>query len=400
MTEAIDVAVVGGGIVGVATAHTLLERNPSLRATVIEKEAAVGQHQTGHNSGVIHSGVYYRPSSAKARLCLEGRRLLIEYCESRGIPTPLTGKLIVATHPKELPALLSIRERASENGISNVTPLTSKEIQEREPEVRGLAALEVASTRIVDYREVVRAMARDLSERGAGLLLSAPVQSVEREGEFTVVRTTRGDVRTRYLINCAGLHADRIARLAGLDPQIQIVPFRGEFYTVHPDRGLQLSHLIYPVPDPTLPFLGVHLTLTVRGEITAGPNAVLGGAREGYGRSTLSWHDAAEMAFYPGFWRMARRFWRTGVYEEFRSLSRDQYLHDVRRLVPRLEPHDLVAGQTGVRAQAVGRDGRLVDDFVFGAGRQSLHVLNAPSPAATSSFAIANEIIQQVPALR
>jgi L-2-hydroxyglutarate oxidase LhgO len=397
MAETFDVAIVGGGIVGLATARALLARSPTSRILVLEKEAAVGRHQTGHNSGVLHSGVYYRPGSAKARLCLRGRSLLLDYCDAKGIPYRLTGKLIVATRTEELPALQTIRERAIANAVPGVVSLTSQEIQNLEPEVRGIAGLEVPTTGIVDFIEVAQALARDVTAAGAVLLPSTALRSIERNGAHLLLRTGRGDVQTRFLANCAGLHADRIARLAGLNPQIQIIPFRGEFYWVRPESKLSLEHLIYPVPNPALPFLGVHLTLTIHGRIEAGPNAVLALAREGYNRATLNWGDMVELATFPGLWRMARRFWRVALYEQYRSVNRDQYSRDLRRLVPSLASDSLQAGGAGVRAQAVDRMGRLVDDFIFESGPKSLHVINAPSPAATSSLAIAEEIARAVP---
>jgi (S)-2-hydroxyglutarate dehydrogenase len=397
MANRFDVAIVGAGIVGLATAYKLVTRSPSTRVVVIEKESAVAKHQTGHNSGVIHSGAYYRPGSAKARLCARGRSLLIDYCDATGISHRLTGKLIVATSSGELPALDKIRERALENGVPGVTVLTGDEIRNLEPEVRGVGGLSVPSAEIVDYKEVARSIATRVAAAGGSILLSAGVQSIGRENGELLLRTSGGDVRTRFLVNCAGLYADRVARLAGVAPRVQIIPFRGEYFWIRPERHLQLEHLIYPVPDPDLPFLGVHLTLTMGGQIEAGPNAVLAWAREGYVRSHIQLGEMTEMATYPGFWAMSRKFWRVGLYEQFRSLSRSQYSHDLRRLVPSLAPEDLQPGGAGVRAQAVDRNGKLVDDFIFESAPGSLHVLNAPSPAATSSLAIAEEIVASIP---
>jgi (S)-2-hydroxyglutarate dehydrogenase len=399
MSEKVDVAIVGAGIVGLATALTLLQQRPNARVTVIDKEPEVGQHQTGHNSGVIHSGVYYRPGSAKARMCLRGRQLLIDYCGAKGIPVQRTGKLVVATEAAELPALDAIRERAIQNEVSGVTPLGPEQIRESEPEVRGLRALDVPTTSIVDYRQVVRAMAADIAERGGSVMLTSHLSSIERDGPSVLTRTSNEDVRSGFLVNCAGLHSDRIARLAGMKPSVQIIPFRGEFYNIRPSRALELHRLIYPVPNPALPFLGVHLTLTMRGTITAGPNAVLAGGREAYSRFGLTGVDTAEMITFPGFWRMSRQFWQVGLYEQFRSLSRRQYATDLQKFVPNLSPDDLESGTSGIRAQAVDIHGTLMDDFVFESGPSSLHVLNAPSPAATSSLAIAEEIVRKVPTL-
>jgi L-2-hydroxyglutarate oxidase len=396
MSEDADLAIVGGGIVGLATAYTLLAGSPTLRIVVLEKEEGVGRHQTGHNSGVIHSGVYYRPCSAKARLCGRGRKLLIDYCDAKNIPHRKTGKLIVATRSEEIPALRAIQERAIANGVPGVVALSSIEIRAVEPEVRGLSALSVPTAEIVDYGEVVRSLAHDVGDRGGALSLNSALRGVEHQGDRLILRTDGGDVRTRFLVNCAGLQADRVARLAGVDPGVQIIPFRGEFYWIRPERQLQLEHLLYPVPDPALPFLGVHLTLTIHGGIEAGPNAVLAWAREGYLRTTIRWSDMAEMATFPGFWPMARRFWRVGLYEQYRSMSRRQYASDLGQMVPSITAGDLRRGGAGVRAQAVDRAGHLLDDFVIQTGPRSLHVLNAPSPAATSSLAIAEEIVATV----
>jgi L-2-hydroxyglutarate oxidase len=398
MSEDLDLVIVGGGIVGLATAYTVLSRSPNARIALIEKEAGVALHQTGHNSGVIHSGAYYRPGSAKARLCLRGRELLINYLDAHGIPHRRTGKLIVATRPSELPALNTIRERAAANGVPGVAPLTSEEIRGLEPEIRGVAGLTVPTAEIVDYGAVARSLAREITDRGAALHLSTSIQAIERKGDLVVIRTDGEEVRTRFLVNCAGLYSDRVARLAGVRPKVQIIPFRGEYFWIRPERHLDLSRLIYPVPDPALPFLGVHLTLTIGGRIEAGPNAVLAWAREGYTRSTVRWDEMAELATYPGFWAMTRKFWKVGLYEQYRSLSRDQYSRDLGLLAPSLTADDLQPGGAGVRAQAVDRRGTLMDDFVFESVPGSLHVLNAPSPAATSSLAIAEDILRSVPA--
>jgi L-2-hydroxyglutarate oxidase len=397
MSGDLDLVIVGGGIVGLATAYTVLRRAPGAHVALLEKEAAVGLHQTGHNSGVIHSGAYYRPGSAKARLCLRGRALMIDYLDAHGIPHRRTGKLIVATRPSELLALNTIRERASANGVPGVDPLTSEEIRRLEPEVRGIAGLTVPTAEIVDYREVARSLAREVTDRGGELRVSSPVLAIERDEDTLAIQTSGGEVRTRFLVNCAGLHSDRVARLAGVRPRVQIIPFRGEYFWVRPERNLELSRLIYPVPDPALPFLGVHLTLTMEGRIEAGPNAVLAWAREGYTRGKVGWWDMTELATYPGFWAMSRKFWKVGAYEQFRSLSRSQYAHDLGRLAPTLSANDLQSGGSGVRAQAVDRAGNLADDFIFESAPGSLHVLNAPSPAATSSLAIAEEILRAVP---
>jgi (S)-2-hydroxyglutarate dehydrogenase len=397
MPKEFDLVIVGAGIVGLATAYTALARSPGARVALLEKEVAAGRHQTGHNSGVIHSGAYYRPGSAKARLCLRGRDLLIAYLDAHGIPHRRTGKLIVASHSSELPALQTIRERAAANGVPGVAPLSSEEIRALEPEVRGVAGLTVPTAEIVDYKEVARSLAEEVVRRGGELRLSVSIRSIEKEDDGVRVRTDGDELRTRFLVNCAGLYSDRVARLAGVRPRVQIIPFRGEYFWIRSERNLNLSRLIYPVPNPALPFLGVHLTLTIGGKIEAGPNAVLAWAREGYTRSKVRWDEMVELATYPGFWAMTRKFWKVGVYEQYRSLSRDQYSRDLGRLVPSLTSKDLEPGGAGVRAQAVDGKGSLVDDFVYESAPGSLHVLNAPSPAATSSLAIAEDILRSIP---
>ncbi len=399
MTERDDVVVVGGGIVGLATAWTVAQQRSEARVTVLEKEAAVGAHQTGHNSGVIHSGAYYRPGSVKARTCRRGRELLLKFLAERRLPYRIVGKLIVAAAPAELPALEQIRRRAEKNGVAGVRLVTADELRTLEPEVAGVAALEVPTAGITDYAEVARALARDLSTRGHLVRVGAEVTGVTADRDGVTVRLADGGtVRARYLINCAGLDSDRVARCSGLDPPVRIVPFRGEYYWVRAARRLGLTRLIYPVPDPGLPFLGVHLTLTITGRIEAGPNAVLALAREGYRRGTISLRDLWETASWPGSVRLARRLFGTGSYEFLRSRSRGWFARDLARLVPSLTADDLEPGGAGVRAQAVDRRGALVDDFVIVNGPRMTHVLNAPSPAATSSFGLAEEIVRGLPA--
>jgi (S)-2-hydroxyglutarate dehydrogenase len=392
-----DVVIVGGGIVGLATAHALLLDRPGLDVLLLDKEDRVMQHQSGHNSGVIHSGVYYRPGSKKAAACFQGRRQLIDFCEAHGIAYRICGKLIVATSEAELPRLRTIGERAVQNGVSDTRWLDAAEIRAREPAVAGIAAIEVPSAGIVDYKEVGRVLAESVASRGGRIQTRSPVREVHPSGGSVRLETTQGEVETRFLVNCAGLQSDRLARQAGLLPSVQIVPFRGEYFWLRPERAPPLQRLIYPVPDPSLPFLGVHLTLSLSGRVEAGPNAVLALSREGYRRTTVRVGDLAETLAFPGFWAMARQHWRTGLYENFRSLDRRQFARDLSRLVPSLGPDALGTPGSGVRAQAVARDGRLVDDFVIERGPASIHVLNAPSPAATSSFAIGSEIVSQIP---
>jgi L-2-hydroxyglutarate oxidase LhgO len=389
----VGLVVVGGGIVGLATALALTERYPGLGVTVLEKEAEVGAHQTGHNSGVIHDGIYYRPGSLKARLCIEGARRLYAFCEALGLPHARCGKVIVATTPEEVKRLEALHERGRQNGVPGLRRIGPEELRDLEPYAAGLRALHSPAAGIVDYRTVARAMAAALQERGARVMTGARVLGIRREcGEGYLLETVAGDLRARFLVNCAGLYADRVARMAGAEPGVRIIPFRGEYYTLKPDRRHLVRALIYPVPDPGLPFLGVHFTRTVHGEVEAGPNAVLALAREGYSRGRVRPDELWEALTYSGFRALARRHWRLGMYEVYRSISRRAFACSLQRLVPALRTEDLVPGGSGVRAQAVTPDGRLVDDFHVVQGPGALHVLNAPSPAATASLAIGEHL--------
>lgn len=391
MTVAADVAVIGGGIVGMATAMTLT-RGGTTRVTVLEAEDRLAAHQTGHNSGVIHSGIYYKPGSAKARNCTEGRELLYRFCAENDIPHERCGKLIVATSAAELPALDEIARRGRANGLAGLRRLRAEELREYEPHVRGVAGVHVPDTGIVDFTAVTLAYARAVREAGGVVRTGARLLAVRRDGNGLALETTAGEFRARHLVNCAGLQSDRVARLCGIDPGVQIVPFRGEYYELAPGRTHLVRNLIYPVPDPRLPFLGVHFTRMIHGGVEAGPNAVLAFRREGYRMWQASGRDLAELAGSRGFWRMARRFWRTGVEEFYRSLSRRAFWLALRRLVPEVGFHDLVRAGAGVRAQAVTPDGRLVDDFHIRGTDRMIHVLNAPSPAATASISIGRSI--------
>ncbi|UCM88797.1 L-2-hydroxyglutarate oxidase [Streptomyces marincola] len=383
-----DVLVIGGGIVGLSTARALRAARPGLRVTVLEKEAAPGRHQTGRNSGVIHSGVYYRPGSRKARFAVRGAAELVAFCAERGIPHAVPGKLIVATEPAELPRLHELAQRARRNGVP-VHELGPAQIQEYEPAVRGIAALRVETTGQCDFGAVARELARDVTVR-----TSAEVVAVDRRrGRGVAVRTARGEVvRARAMVNCAGLYSDRIARLAGDEPGLRIVPFRGEFYRLRPERSWLVRGLVYPVPDPAFPFLGVHLTAGRDGEVHIGPNAVPALAREGYDWRTVRVRELAATAAYAGVWRMARRHWRYGAGELRRSLSRRAFTTAVRRLLPEVREEDLLPARAGVRAQAVRADGTLADDFEIAEAPHTVHVLNAPSPAATACLPIGREV--------
>lgn len=382
-----DVLVIGGGIVGLSTAHALARLAPGTRVVVLEKEDGPARHQTGRNSGVIHSGIYYKPGSLKARFAVRGAAEMVKFCAEHGIPHEVTGKLIVATGRDELPRLHALVQRGRENGIP-VRELGPTQIAEYEPEVRGLAAIHVGTTGIVDYGRVTRQLAES---SGAEIVYGGAVDLISRRASGVAVRTTTGlVVRSRVLVNCAGLQCDRIARLAGDDPGMRIVPFRGEYYDLA--RPELVRGLVYPVPDPAFPFLGVHLTRGIGGGVHVGPNAVPALAREGYGWGIVRPRDLADELAWPGSWRMAARHWRYGAGEIRRSVSKPAFLEAVRRLLPAVTAADLVASAAGVRAQAVLRDGTLVDDFLIREAPRTVHVLNAPSPAATASLPIGREI--------
>ena len=358
---------------------------------VLEAEARVAAHQTGHNSGVIHSGLYYKPGSLKSRTCRAGLAAMYRFCAEEGIPHRRCGKLVVAVTSEELPRLAALEERGRANGVI-VRRLSAEEIKEHEPQVFGLAGLWVADTGVVDYSLVTQALARRLGKLGGEVLLRHRVESIVRRGRETTILTNKGEVATSLLVNCAGLQSDRIARMTGVEPGVRIVPFRGEYYTLSGDRSGLVRGLIYPVPDPTLPFLGVHFTRGIDDVVEAGPNAVLALKREGYTKRDISPKDVADLLSFPGFWRMVGNQWRTGVDEMLRSFSKRRFLTSLQKLLPALTEADIVPGGSGVRAQAVGGDGRLVDDFYIQSAPGMIHVLNAPSPAATASLAIGNEV--------
>jgi L-2-hydroxyglutarate oxidase len=387
--------VIGGGIVGLAVARQLLLDQPGAQVTVVEKEDRPGVHQTGHNSGVLHAGVYYPPGSLKARLCRAGVAQMIDFCEQHDIRYVITGKLIVATEAGQLDRLRVLEERARSNGIT-VRMVTAHEARELEPQVACVGALHVPSTGIVDFGQVARALARQIAAAGGEVRLGAQVTAIT--GDTAV--TTAGDVRYDALVNCAGLYADRVAALAGVDPPAQIVPFRGEYAQLKPDRSGLVRGLIYPVPDPRFPFLGVHLTRMIDGTVHAGPNAVLALAREGYSWGRIRPGELAQSLAYPGLRKLARKHLRYGLGEMARSLSRRRFADSVAQLVPQITRADLEPAGAGVRAQAVRPDGSLVDDFLIVRAPRQIHVLNAPSPAATSSLAIARHIVGEMAATR
>jgi L-2-hydroxyglutarate oxidase len=387
----LDVTVVGAGAVGLATAMALLAARP-MRLAVLEAGDRVAPHQTGHNSGVIHSGLYYKPGSLKAMLCVSGRLALERFCAERGVPYERCGKVVVALSSDEVPRLRALEERGRANGLAGVRRLDRDALRALEPHADGLEALHVPETGIVDFAAVARAYADVVRERGGEVRLGVRLISAHTDGGALVLETTAGVVRTRVLVACTGLQADRVARRCGLDPGVRIVPFRGEYLELAPERRHLVHHLIYPVPDPRFPFLGVHLTRMITGAVEAGPNAVLALAREGYRRTDVSAADALEMAAWPGLWRLIARHGARGVMESWRSLDRDTFVRAVRRLVPDLRPEDLRPGGSGVRAQALAPDGALVDDFHLVEAPRMVHVLNAPSPAATAGLAIGRHV--------
>lgn len=395
-----DYVVVGGGIVGLSTAMTLLQERPGASLVLLEKEEALGRHQTGHNSGVIHAGVYYAPGSLKARLCAAGARRTREFCDEHGIPYRDTGKLIVATSPAELTRMDALFERARSNGLP-VERIDARELARREPHVTGLGAIHSPTTGIVDYTQICRRMACVIADLGGEIHLGATVTDITESSNDVRVDSTSGGqenepLRAGHLIVCGGIQADRLARAAGLDIDFRMVPFRGEYYRLPASRADIVNTLIYPVPDPELPFLGVHLTLMMDGGVTVGPNAVLGWAREGYPKFSVHPADVVDFLRYPGFWKFARRELRTGVAEQWNSLHKPGYLGLVRKYCPQLTVADLGPEPAGIRAQAIRNDGTTVDDFLFYETPRMLHVCNAPSPAATSALPIGDLIAQKV----
>jgi L-2-hydroxyglutarate oxidase len=394
-----DVVVVGAGILGLATARRLLLDRPALRLAVVEKEAAIAAHQTGHNSGVVHSGIYYKPGSLKARLCVAGKAALERYVAERGLAYERCGKLIVALEESELPRLEELERRASANGVGGLRVLDAAALRELEPNVVGIRALHAPETAIVDYREVAASFAADVRDLGGELLLGAAVTGLEERTGHVVLATARATIEAKALVACAGLQSDRLAALGGTRPPVRIVPFRGDYYTLRPDARALVNGLVYPVPDPAFPFLGVHFTKTVDGRVIAGPNAVLALARERYRRSSVRPRDVASTLAYPGFWRLARRHYRFGAAELRRDLVKRAFVRDMQRYVPAVGTADVDFGPSGIRAQAVARDGTLADDFVLERTGRCLHVLNAPSPAATASLAIADHLAAEADAL-
>lgn len=394
MDQSYNLAIIGGGIVGLSVAMELTRAMPHLRLLLLEKENALAQHQTGHNSGVIHSGIYYKPGSIKARTCVEGAAAMVSFCREHGIPYRICGKVIVAATPDEVPGLEELKRRGEVNGISGLRVLTPEELRDIEPHCNGVRALHVPVTGITDYVAVSEKYAELARARGADIRTACAVHGVVAKDGGIVLETNGGPWRTRFAINCAGLHSDRVSYMAGNNPKVRIVPFRGEYYDVIPERQHLVRTLIYPVPDPRFPFLGVHFTTRIHGGVDAGPNAVLAFKREGYRKHDFNLRDAFSSLTFPGFWRMARKYWRMGLDETFRASNKKCFTKALQKLVPEIQEQDLVPGGSGVRAQALQLDGSMVDDFQFVAGPQMLHVLNVPSPAATASIPIGKAIVK------
>lgn len=389
-----DIIIVGGGIVGLATALKLLQKNPDLKVMVIEKEKELARHQTGNNSGVIHSGLYYKPGSLKARNCIHGYDLLIRFCQEHSIPYELCGKVVVATSEEELPLLNNLFQRGEQNGLTGFRMLTAEALREYEPHVSGLAGFFVPQTGIVDYRMVAGRYGEVIRRQGGEIRLGEKVLNIIPErGQVSVV-TDQTTYSTRILINCAGLYSDKIARLATPEIDVRIIPFRGEYYKLRKEREYLVKNLIYPVPDPNFPFLGVHFTRMMRGGVEAGPNAVLAFSREGYRKSDIRVGELTETLAWPGFRKVAAKYWKTGLGEMYRSFSKAAFTRALQKLIPEVREDDLVEGGAGVRAQACDRTGGLVDDFLIFEEEQLVNVCNAPSPAATSSLSIGESVAE------
>ncbi len=391
-----DLLIIGGGIVGLATALNAVTRFADIRVTVLEKEPQVAAHQTGHNSGVIHSGIYYRTGSLKAKNCVAGAASMKRFCREHNIPFEQCGKLVVATSAEELPRLEQLHQRGNANGVEGLRMLERDEFREIEPHCDGLKALHVPSTGIVDYVAVAGKYVELIERAGGEIVCQAKVIGFRRDGEANIVESTAGAFRAAYVINCAGLYSDQIARLAGADLDLQIIPFRGEYYEIRRERRHLVKNLIYPVPDPRFPFLGVHFTRRVNGSVEAGPNALLAMRREGYTGAGPNLREATEIVLYDGFWKMARKYWRMGAAEQFRSLVKSAFANALRKMIPELTEADLAPGGSGVRAQAVDRQGNLLDDFHFVHAPGMIHVCNVPSPAATASLEIGREVVDMM----
>jgi L-2-hydroxyglutarate oxidase len=392
--DELDLVIIGGGIVGLATGLQTVRKQPGVRLAVLEKEAAIARHQSGHNSGVIHSGIYYKPGSLKAKNCVAGAARMVEFCREHSIPYEICGKVVVATDESERAGLEELRRRGTANGVPGLKMIGGDELRELEPHCTGIAAMQVPGTGITNYAQVAQTYAELIQKSGGEIRTSCEVRGIEKRSGQVVLETTHGTVKATRVINCAGLHSDRIMRLAGDQSSLQIVPFRGEYYEIVPARRSLVRSLIYPVADPRFPFLGVHFTRRINGGIEAGPNAVLALKREGYRKTDFDLKDALETASFPGFWHMAAKYWRSGLGEYYRSLNKQAFTHALQKLVPEIQASDLEPAGAGVRAQALDSTGRLVDDFMIVRSPQMIHVCNVPSPAATASLMIGEQIVE------
>jgi (S)-2-hydroxyglutarate dehydrogenase len=390
-----DIAVIGGGIVGTSAAMSL-QKTGRYHTVVLEAEDELAKHQTGNNSGVIHSGLYYKPGSLKAQNCAEGRELLYQFCEKYGIKHERCGKLVVAVNPLELPKLDELEKRGIANGLSGIKRITKDEIKEYEPNADGIAGLFIPQTGIVNYKEVTEKFASIIDSNGGEIKKGYRVLSVKKAKDRIVLNTSGGEINCKYLINCGGLYSDKIASMCGIKTNIKIIPFRGEYYKLAEEKEYLVKNLIYPVPDPRFPFLGVHFTRMIKGGVEAGPNAVLAFKREGYKRNDISIKDTLEFFTYPGFWKMAAKYYKMGFGEFYRSYNKRAFVKALSRLIPEISIKDITPGGSGVRAQALDSNGRLLDDFVIEERERMIHVLNAPSPAATASIAIGRKIAERV----
>ncbi|PFA67430.1 L-2-hydroxyglutarate oxidase [Bacillus sp. AFS015802] len=393
-----DIIVIGGGIVGLSTAFSLSRRFPHANLAVLEKESAWARHQTGNNSGVIHSGIYYKPGSLKAKFATEGSRQMIQFCREHGVDYDQCGKVIVATKPSELPQLENLFQRGMANGL-DLSLIGEEQIKEEEPYVKGIKAIKVPQAGIVDYKQVCEKMVHDLTQRGAELHLNTEVKQVMEHDHNVEIVTDKKTFQTKYVVNCTGLQSDRVTKMAGVEIDLQIIPFRGEYYELIPEKHHLVKNLIYPVPNPDFPFLGVHFTRMIGGGIEAGPNAVLSLKREGYKKTDFDVKDLSEVMTYKGFWKLASKYWKEGAKEMWRSYSKKAFVKSLQELIPSVQEEDLVPASSGVRAQALQSDGTLVDDFFIVPGKRSIHVCNAPSPAATACFPIGKAIADKVPEL-
>lgn len=392
-----DVLIIGGGIVGLATALQLKQQRPALSVVLLEKEPAVARHQTGHNSGVIHSGLYYKPGSLKAINCIRGYRMLLDFCDVEGIPYDLCGKIVVATKPAEVPQLDMLRERGGQNGLTGLRKLTLAEMRDIEPHVTGVAGMFVPQTGIIDYKQVSDKYAEKFQALGGEIRLGERVEQVTPGTSLSIVVTDQGRYETKLVVNCAGLYSDKIAQLTQRTAvDVRIVPFRGEYFKIRPEKQYLVKHLIYPVPDPNFPFLGVHFTRMIHGGVEAGPNAVLAFRREGYTKSDINLNELYETLSWPGFQKVAVKYWETGLGEMYRSFSKSAFTKALQELIPAVQEDDLEPGGAGVRAQACDRTGGLLDDFAILETDRAVNVINAPSPAATSSLAIGQTVAEKV----